>query len=74
MRRSPARAPGSLRPQAGARWDHGRSAVVDHVDDLACIDFLELDRRDPEVRVAELPLDNRQGDPFVRHFDGVGVP
>jgi hypothetical protein len=48
--------------------------VVDHVDDLACVDSLEVDRRDPEVCMPELPLDNRQRDPFVRHFDGVGVP
>ena len=64
----------SLWPQACARWDHRWSAVVDRVDDLACIDSLEVDRRDPEVRVAELPLDDRRWDPFVRHFDGVGVP
>ena len=63
-----------LRSQACARWDHRWSAVVDRVDDLACIDSLEVDRRDPEVRVAELPLDDRRWDPFVRHFDGVGVP
>jgi hypothetical protein len=65
---------GSLRPQAGARWDHRRPAVVNDVDDLARIDSLGIDRRDPEVRMPELPLNDRQRDPFVRHLDRVGVP
>ena len=59
---------------AGARWDHRWPAVVDGVDDLAGIDSLEVNRRDPEVRMSELPLDDRQRDPFVRHLDRVGVP
>jgi hypothetical protein len=29
---------------------------VDHLDDLLRIDPLEVDRRDPEVRMPELPL------------------
>ena len=61
----------SLLPQAGARRDHRWPAVADRVDDLACVYTLEVDRRDPEVRMPELPLDNRQRDPFVRHLDGV---
>ena len=63
----------SLWPQACARRDDWRSAVVDRVDGLACIYALEVDRRDPEVCMPELALDDRQRDPFVRHFDRVGV-
>jgi hypothetical protein len=48
--------------------------VVNGVDNLARIDSLEVNRRDPEVRMSELPLDDRQRDPFVRHLDRVGVP
>src|ERR1039458_10690610 len=59
---------------AGTRRDHRWPAVVDRVDDLACIYTLEVDRRDPEVRMPELPLDNRQRDPFVRHLDRVSMP
>jgi hypothetical protein len=35
---------------------------------------LEVDRRDPEMRMPELPLDDWQRDPFVRHLDCVRVP
>ena len=28
----------------------------------------------PTVRMPELPLDNRQRDPFVRHLDRVSMP
>jgi hypothetical protein len=45
--------------------------VVNRVNDLACVDSLEINRRDAEVRMPELPLDNRQWDPFVRHLDCV---
>src|ERR1700729_857674 len=69
-RRSRAPLP-SLWSEAGARWDHRRSAVVNCVNDLACVDSLEINRRDAEVRMPELPLDNRQRDPFVRHLDRV---
>jgi hypothetical protein len=55
-------------------WDHRRSPVVDRVDDLARIDSLEINRRDPEVRMPELALDDRQRDPFVSHLDRVRVP
>ncbi len=65
MRRSRAPSWASLWPQAGARWDHRRSAVVDRLDDLACVDSLEVDRRDREVHMPEVPLDDRQRDPFV---------
>ena len=48
--------------------------MVDRVDDLACIDALEVNRRDAKVGMPELPLDDRQRDPFVGHLDRVGVP
>jgi hypothetical protein len=73
MRRSRARSPVPLWAQAGARWDHRRSPMVDRLDDLFRIDPLEINRRDPEVRMPQLPLDNRQRDSFVGHFDGVGM-
>ena len=47
--------------------------MVDRVDNLACIDSLEIDRGDSEVRVSELSLDDRQRDPFVGHLDRVSV-
>ena len=46
---------------------------MNRVDDLARVDSLEINRGDPEVRMPELPLDDRQRDAFVRHFDGVGM-
>ena len=46
---------------------------MDRVDDLACVDSLEINRRDAEVGMPELPLDNRQRDPFVRHLDRVSM-
>jgi hypothetical protein len=63
-----------LRAQAGARRDHRRSSVVDRVDDLAGVDSLQVDRRDPEMGMPELPLNNRQRDPFVRHLDRMSMP
>jgi hypothetical protein len=47
---------------------------MDGVDDLASVDSLEVDRGDPEVRVPELSLDDRQRDPFVGHLDRVSMP
>ena len=58
-RRSPVRRRLWLRPKAGGRGDHRRPAVVDRVDDLARIYPLEVDRRDPEVGMSELSLDDR---------------
>jgi hypothetical protein len=37
-------------------------AAADGVDDFAVVDPLEIDRRDAEVRVAELALDDVQRD------------
>jgi hypothetical protein len=47
---------------------------MDRVDDLARVNPLEISRGDPEVRVPELPLDDWQRDPFVRHLNGVRMP
>jgi hypothetical protein len=46
---------------------------VDGVDDLGVVDALQIDRRDAEVRVRELSLDNRERHAFSRHLNGVGV-
>jgi hypothetical protein len=48
--------------------------MVDGVDNLAGIDPLEIDRRDPKMGMPELSLDDRQRDPFVRHLDRMSVP
>ena len=44
------------------------------VDDLAVIDSLQIDRGNPEARVAELPLDYVERHAFASHIDSVGVP
>jgi hypothetical protein len=44
------------------------------VDDLAVIDSLQVDRGDPEVRVAELPLDHVERHAFSSHLNSVRVP
>ena len=46
---------------------------MDGADDLAAVYALQVDARDGEVRVSELPLDHYQRDTFVRHLDGMGV-
>ena len=46
---------------------------MDGVDDLGVVDPLKVDGRDPEVGVAELPLDDVQGHALARHLDGVRV-
>jgi hypothetical protein len=74
MRRSRAEPAEPLRSQARACRDHWRPAVVDRVHDLSLVDSLEVDRRDPKVGMPELPLDNRQRDPFVRHLDRMSMP
>jgi len=53
---------------------HRCSPGVDGADDLGVIDALRVDRRDAEVRVSELPLDDVQWDAFAGHLDGVRVP
>jgi hypothetical protein len=46
---------------------------VDGVDDLRVIDSTQVHRRDGQVSVAELALDNEQGHTLSRHLDGMGV-
>lgn len=46
---------------------------MDDIDDLAAVDPLQVDRGDPEVRVAELALDHIQRDALPRHLHRVGV-
>jgi hypothetical protein len=47
---------------------------VDGADDLAAVDALEVDAGDPEVGVAELPLDHHKRHASVSHLDRVCVP
>jgi hypothetical protein len=42
-------------------------------DDLGVVDALQVHGRDPEVAVAELPLDDHQRHAFVGELDGVSV-
>ena len=44
------------------------------VDALAVVDALQIDRGNPEVRVAELPLDHVERYALASHLDSVGVP
>ena len=46
---------------------------MDGADDLAAVYALQVDARDAEVRVSELPLDHDQRHTFVRHLDRMGV-
>src|SRR3954469_22290198 len=59
--------------EADARRNHRCSPSVDGLDDLVRADALQVDRRDAEVAVAELALDDVERDAFVGEFDGVGV-
>ena len=47
---------------------------MDGLDDLCVVDPLEVDRRDAEVAVAELALDDDERDALVGHLDGVPQP
>ena len=44
------------------------------VDDLAVIDSLQIDRGNPEARVAELPLDHVERHAFSSHLSSVRMP
>jgi hypothetical protein len=48
--------------------------LVHRLDDLSCVDALEINRCDAEMGMPELPLDDWQRDPFVGHLDRVSVP
>ena len=62
------------RAQTGGGGDHWRASCVDGVDDFGVVDSLEVDRGDPEVRRAQLPLGDDEWDTLVGHLDRVGVP
>src|SRR5215207_462562 len=47
---------------------------MDGFDDLFVVDALQVDRRDAEVAVAELALDDDQRHAFASQLDGVRVP
>jgi hypothetical protein len=57
-----------------AHWHHRLAAGMDGLDDFRVVDALQVDRRDAEVGVAELALDDDQRDAFARQLDGMGVP
>ena len=60
--------------ETGAGRDCRRWPSVHRADDLAAVYALQVDARDAEVRMSELPLDDDERDALVRHLDGVGVP
>jgi hypothetical protein len=47
---------------------------VDGVDDLGCIDSLEIGAGDAEVSVPELALNDWERESLARHLDRVSVP
>jgi hypothetical protein len=47
---------------------------MDRLDDLGVVDALQVDRRDAEVAVAELALDDDQRHALARELDGMRVP
>ncbi len=67
------RRPGRLGPKRCAGGDHRRAASVDGLDDFGVVDSLEIDRRDAEVAVAELPLNDHERHALESHFDGMRV-
>jgi hypothetical protein len=62
----------ALAKSGACRQYRGRSAVH-RVDDLAVVDALQVDRGDPEVRMAELPFYDVERDALAGHLDGVGM-
>src|SRR5829696_1188123 len=51
-----------------------RAAAMDGFDDLGVVNGLQVDRRDAEVAVAELALDDDQRHAFARQLEGVRMP
>jgi len=47
---------------------------VDRIDDLGAIDPAQINRRDPEIGMPQLPLDDHDRDPLARHLDRVSMP
>ena len=46
---------------------------MNRADHLRVVDSLQVDRGDPEIRMAELALDHIQRHPFPRHLNRVRV-
>jgi hypothetical protein len=68
----------SPRPGVGAvgicaDWDHRLSANAELFDDFGVVDALQGDRRESEMAVAELSLDDAQRHTLARRLDGVRV-
>src|SRR4051794_1635595 len=59
--------------EAGAGRDHWSSAHMHGVDDLGAVDALQVHRRNPESRMAELSLDDVQRHALPGHLDRVRV-
>jgi hypothetical protein len=53
--------------------DHRLAAGVHGVDDFGVVDALDVDRRDAEVAVAQLALDDDQRDALARQLNGMRV-
>src|SRR5215211_1076517 len=62
-----------LEEQPSTRGHRRRSARVDRADDLGVVNSPQIDRRDAEVGVAELALDDVQRHALPGHLDGMGV-
>jgi aryl-alcohol dehydrogenase-like predicted oxidoreductase len=54
--------------------DHLRGTFVNRLDDLGVIDSAQVRRRDRQVGMPELALDDQQRDALTRHLDRVGMP
>jgi hypothetical protein len=63
----------SLEAEPSAGGDHRRLPGVDGSDDLGVVDALAINRRDAEVGMPQLALDDIERHPFVGELDGVGV-
>jgi hypothetical protein len=66
---------GSVRkPQPVDHRNHRRQALVDGVDDLGVVDPAQVQGRDPEVGMPQLPLYDHQQHALARHLDRVSMP
>jgi hypothetical protein len=63
----------ALPGEAGTRRQHRRSPGVDGPDDLGVVNALQVDRRDAEICVSELSLNDVERNAFASHLDGVCV-
>jgi hypothetical protein len=60
--------------KSGVRGHHWCSACMHGVDDLSVIDPAQVDRGHAEIGMPQLPLDDRDRDPFARHLHRVSMP